>query len=314
MLTTTLQKESILERNDLQSAIIQSWEAFCSELGFEELFFIASEITPHDSCENRIDILALSRDGSPVVFELKRSRNRLHLLQALTYAAMISKWDSERYLSELSGSTGEQADELRSLLENDDFEIGIPEVVLVAESFDPEVILAADWLNGFGIPISAFSMTVTSHKGDTLISVDQKFPLLALDDVYEKRSRKKNIAGKPTLWKEVLGKVNYSFAERAVEIFSRLSAGTPSRKTFRALYHQSPLGRVGISFRRSYLKVYTRDQSDEKEKALTKLFGDTIPFSTWGNENTKNKGFTFILETEEQFSLFLKAVGETETL
>jgi hypothetical protein len=36
-----------------------------------------------------------------------------------------------------------------------------------------------------------------------------------------------------------------------------------------------------------------------------------IKVSAWGSESTKNSGFTFTVETPEQFEHFLKAVGES---
>ena len=66
--STTLAQARILERTDMQTAILRSWDSFCGELGFEELFLVGSEIVPHESCNVCIDILALGRDGKPVVF------------------------------------------------------------------------------------------------------------------------------------------------------------------------------------------------------------------------------------------------------
>jgi hypothetical protein len=63
--STTLAQANILERADLQDAILHSWDSFCGELGFEELFLVGSEIAPHESCNVRIDILALGGDGKP---------------------------------------------------------------------------------------------------------------------------------------------------------------------------------------------------------------------------------------------------------
>ena len=196
--STTLKQANVLERADLQEAIIRSWDAFCGELGFEELFFVGSEVRPHDSCANRVDILALSRDGTPVVFELKRHRDRLQLLQAISYAAMVAKWDVRRFRDELSGKSDEQAEEVRSLLEDEGFELRSPEIVLIAESFDPEVILSADWLADFGVPIVAFAITAVDHHEETLISVDQKFPLPGLDDVYVRRGGRSTPTEKST--------------------------------------------------------------------------------------------------------------------
>ena len=65
--STSLQGSNILEREHLQAAIVGSWEAFCSELGQEELYLLGQEITPHDSCSDCIDILAIDGDGAPVI-------------------------------------------------------------------------------------------------------------------------------------------------------------------------------------------------------------------------------------------------------
>jgi hypothetical protein len=68
---------------------------------------------------------------------------------------------------------------------------------------------------------------------------------------------------------------------------------------------------MSISFKRKYLKVYTGDQSPEAEEALRTHLEPVIPVLSWGNDSTKNSGFTFTIETPEQFDHFLKAVGET---
>lgn len=307
---TNLNQAHVLERSDLQEAIVRSWEAFCAEMGREELFLVGTEICPHSSCDNRIDILALSSDGRPVVIELKRHRSRLQLLQAISYAAMVAKWPKQRFQKELAGQSGEQAEELRGLMEGEDFELEGPEVVLVAESFDPEVILAADWLADFGVPISAFAITTVDHMGELLLAVDQKFPLLGLDDVYVSRGRKPGGVEEGTTWEDVVAKLKFPFAAKAVSTFRRHAAGSPHRRAFFYLYGQSPLGRLGIHFRRDYLKVYTHEQSPEARDQLSTRLGEFIPFTPWGNENTKNRGFTFKVETEAQFQQLLSAVGD----
>ncbi len=309
--STTLNQSKILERAHLQEAIVRSWDAFVSELGFEELFFVGSEIVPHDSCRDRIDLLAISRDGTPVVFELKRHRDRLQLLQALSYAAMVAKWDAARFRHALGGKDDEDAEELRSLLDDDAFELRDPEVVLVAESFDPEVILAAEWLSKFGVPVSAFAISAVEHRGDTLISIDQRFPLPGVDDVYVRRSNR--AAVESSSWDEALTKVSFPFARRAVDIFRKRIEGSPQRRQFDSIYASSPLGRMRIALKKKYLKVYTVDQSPEAEKTIRDRLEPVIHVSPWGSESTKNSGFTFTIETPEQFDHFLKAIGETGT-
>lgn len=310
--STTLTQANILERLDLQAAIESSWELFCGELGYDELYRVGSEIEPHDACRDRIDILALSREGTPVIFELKRHRDRLQLLQAISYAAMVARWDAQRFVAALGGRRDESAEEIRSLLEDEAFELRSPEIILVAESFEPEVVLAADWLTTFGVPISAFAITAVQHKGDTLISVTQKFPLAGVDDLYVRRSNRTAPRGDATAsWDEALKNIEFSFAARAVEVFRRRIEGSPQRRAFRSIYSGSPLGRLSINFKRRYLTVYSFDQSPEAEQTMRERLTPIIPFRTWGNDNTKHAGFTFTIETPEQFDQFLKAVGET---
>jgi hypothetical protein len=308
--STTLTQAKILERNDLQAAILRSWDTFCSELGLEELYLVGSEIIPHESCNVRIDILALGRDGKPVVFELKRHHERLQLLQALSYAAMVARWEPQRFLRELGTRHDEEAEELRSLLNDEAFQLGDPQVVLVAEAFDPEVILAADWLSTFGVPISAYAVSAVEYRGDCLISIDQKFPLAGIDDVYVRRSGRTKGGESVSGWEDALQDIEYPFAQRALNIFRRRIEGSPQRRSFFSIYSGSPLGRMRITFRRKYLKIYTEDQSPEVEEVLRERLGPTIPISSWGSETTKNSGFTFKIETEDQFDQFLRAVGD----
>jgi hypothetical protein len=307
---TTLTQSSILERADLQVAIEASWDAFAAELGYDELFLVGSEVVPHESCRDRIDLLGLSRDGTPIVFELKRHRDKLQLLQAISYAAMVAKWEAKRFLDALGGRDDEDAEELRSLLSEGAFELRPPEIVLIAESFDPEVILAAEWLGGFEVPISVFALTAVEHSGDTLISLDQKFPLPGVDDLYVRRAARAADVEADGSWDEALKQVDFPFAKRAVDIFKKRSPGTPRRRAFLSIYAGSPLGRLGINFKKKYLKIYTRDQSAEAEKAVRQRLEPLITVGSWGNENTKNSGFTFTINTTEQFEHFLRAVGE----
>lgn len=310
--STTLTQSNILERAHLQEAIVRSWDSFINELGYEELFLVGSEIVPHDSCDDRIDLLAISREGTPVIFELKRHRDRLQLLQAISYAAMVAKWDADRFRHALGAKNDDDTEELRSLLEDDGFELGDPEIVLVAESFDPEVILAAEWLSQFGVPISAFAISAVEHRDDTLIAIDQRFPLAGVDDIYVRRSNRRAVATEGSSWDDVVKTTTFPFAKRAVDIFRKRIEGSPHLKKFGSIYADSPLGRMSIAFTRKHLRVHTSDQSSEAEEVLRNRLEPTITVKAWGNKGTKHSGFVFNIATAEQFEHFLRAVGDTE--
>src|SRR5690242_11305057 len=81
---------------DLQSMICSNPESFCEELG-EELLVVGQEVRPSEAISDRIDILAIDESGGGVVIELKRGTHKLQLLQAISYAGMISHWSPERF-------------------------------------------------------------------------------------------------------------------------------------------------------------------------------------------------------------------------
>jgi hypothetical protein len=136
----------------LQAMICAAPEAFCEEIG-EKLWIIGQEIHPSDSVPDRIDILAIDRLGTSVVIELKRGTHKLQLLQALSYAGMISRWGAERFVDTLSSSYGQSIEEASSAIEEHLGEIDISSVnqsqmvILIAEDFDPALLIATEWLH-----------------------------------------------------------------------------------------------------------------------------------------------------------------------
>ena len=89
----------LTERYDLQDMIKNSPDAFFQEMG-ESLLLLGDEVRPTDFVEDRIDLLAVDQQGSLVVVELKRGSHKLQLLQALSYASMISKWEHSEIIAQ----------------------------------------------------------------------------------------------------------------------------------------------------------------------------------------------------------------------
>lgn len=146
-----LAEVSITERGHLQEYICNSPEAFFQEIG-QALFLIDKEIQPSDDVEDRIDLLALDKEGQAVIIELKRGNNKLQMFQAISYAGMVAKWQPDDFFECLDADRRER---LLDFLEIEREEINRHQrIILIAEAFDFSVLVGAEWLNEqFGVDI-----------------------------------------------------------------------------------------------------------------------------------------------------------------
>jgi hypothetical protein len=141
--TSSLSEAEHWER-DLQAMILKSPNAFCEEIG-ERLWIVGQEIQPSEAIPDRIDILAIDDAGSAVVIELKRGSRKLQLLQAISYAGMISRWVPEQFIETLAVNFQQPTDDTRAAIEAHT-ELEIPyinqtqRIVLIAEDFDPALL------------------------------------------------------------------------------------------------------------------------------------------------------------------------------
>lgn len=149
--TPTLADVSITERYDLQEFISHSPDAFFKEIGLE-LFLIGKEVEPSKNVQDRIDLLAVDKEGSCVVIELKRGTHKLHLLQAISYAAMVSQWEPDDFIQLLDEAKQEA---LTDFLEVDRDQINRQQrIILIAEAYDYALLVSAEWLSEhYGVDI-----------------------------------------------------------------------------------------------------------------------------------------------------------------
>ncbi|MBU1565086.1 MAG: hypothetical protein KJ630_05590 [Proteobacteria bacterium] len=158
----TLSESAITERYDLQEFICNSPQVFFAEIG-KELFLIKQEVEPSDKVKDRIDILALDKEGNAVIIELKRGSNKLQMLQAISYASMISHWQPNEFLDQLDNDNQEA---LIDFLEVDVEEINRQQnVVLVAEAFDYALLVSAEWLSEkYGVNITCCRLVIQKDE------------------------------------------------------------------------------------------------------------------------------------------------------
>ena len=96
-------------------------------------------------------------------------------------------------------------DELLDIVESNEISSEV-KVILVAEKFDPEVIVTSDWLSSYSLSIHAYSIGVHQHSTETFLTVDQRYPLKGLSDVYDSRtvSRDRKTVMKDVNWEDIL--------------------------------------------------------------------------------------------------------------
>ncbi len=305
---TNFKKERLLERTDLQAAIIGSWDVFRNEIGFSSAFLIGQEINPDDSTADRLDILALdAEDSSLIVFELKRDKHKLQLLQGITYAAMVSSKGKDELKEIADSQKCDEYEELIEIFETTDISSEI-KIVLIAESFHPEVIITADWLKNYGISIYAFAIDAHNVLGETHLRFEQRYPLKELTDVYDSRKKRKvKHELKQLSWEEVISSCEYSFAENAISMCRRFQEGDPSRKRFvNIIKDYQGFQAISFFFRQKYLNVYLTGGDAEVFEELLQKLPNSIRSGSWRDgysiQITEENEFKAIVELESSFS------------
>lgn len=294
-----MKAENILERYDFQSAMVKSWEIVKNKIGLPTSYLIGQEINPHESVGNAIDLLAFNPDDSSLtIIELKRDKNKLQLLQALSYAAMVATWDKEKLISEIQRDINSEPGELIDFINNNELNSEV-KIILIAEYYDPEVIITAEWLNrNYEMDITAFAVKLHKLEQQTFIDFEQKLPLKELADVYEKRSKriKTSQTKNDITWEDVIPKLKYKFAQRALNSCRREKEGDPSRRRFVGFRKKiDSFSGVSLHFGEKHLRVYVDGMPDSAEETLKSKFSSPIEISSGQNF------FAFNIETEKQF-------------
>ena len=233
----SLAAASLTERYDLQEFIWNSPEAFFSEIG-QELFLVGKELQPSDDVEDRIDLLALDKEGNAVVIELKRGNNRSQLFQAISYAGMVAKWAPGDFLK----FDESRREAIENFLEVDSDEINRTQrILLIAEDFDYSVLVGAEWLSEqHGVDLSCCRLSLardTDGNGEFLVC-SNVFPAPELAE--QSIRRRRGITGNGGIqwpnWEAALDKVSN---QDAVAFYkARLAANQNSRLERRTLIYE----------------------------------------------------------------------------
>lgn len=150
-----------------ERAHLEQWVLSHPELLGEHLLVITTEYNRFDKSALRLDVLALDKNCTLVVVELKLDAARtLADLQAIRYAAFCSTMTTQdmiRAHAEWSKcELDEAAAKVRRFLESEEIpELGErPRIILAAGSLDDQELTSSVlWLRGFGVDITCVELT-----------------------------------------------------------------------------------------------------------------------------------------------------------
>jgi hypothetical protein len=180
--STTFNDLNIWERQH-----IQEWIRQAPEILGEQLLVVSIEFDRFVNSHDRLDVLAIDRQGNLVVIELKRDAYAGYAdLQAIRYAAMVSSMTidnllpyyiayQKKYLKVENPSKENSRTDIEEFVNQDSFEelSSKPRIILCSENFSQEITTTVLWLNQSGLDISC--VRITPHRiGEQVVIVPNK--------------------------------------------------------------------------------------------------------------------------------------------
>ena len=226
------------ERQDLQECIV----AEPSILG-EDLLIIQKEFSGFDNTAERLDLLALDKQGNLVIIENKLDdTGRDVVWQAVKYASYCSTLSTneikeifENYIQKFNLKfNAEQA--IIDFLNIESLDVvtlnkeNSQRIILVAREFRKEVLSAALWLMNFGINISCIKVVPLKSQNDIFLDSRKLLPveetkdytIKLADKAKEAQNQQENLAKSEQLrsqfWEEFIPIFN-----KSSELFKNIS-------------------------------------------------------------------------------------------
>jgi hypothetical protein len=304
----------LLERSDIQQMIRTSPAEFFGEMG-EELLLVGEEVKPSELVGDRIDLLGIDRAGAAVVIELKRGSNKLQLLQALSYAAMISKWGQARFVDERARLTNQPRDGVSEALDeflesgNGDEINSSQRMILVAERFDWEVLVTAEWLTeSYEMDVKCYRLSAAVDGDNEFVTCTCIFPAPELSQHVARRGGTSSKRIRFADWDAALEGIE----NEGVRAFyrDRIADNTPSDVGRRGLRFQVQ-GRTlfWVRARRKAVYVWQRARFSDDVNFWRTLLGD----ASKAEPVKEGRALRFYLHTGEDCAKFYGALKDLES-
>ncbi len=181
---------------------LQEWLENNPEVFGEELLIIQKEFDGFDDTRERIDLLAIDKQGNLVVIENKLDDSGKDVTwQVLKYASYCSSLTKQqikdiyqKYLNK-KGLDKDAGENIAEFLESEDFsEIQLNQtqrIILVSGNYRKEVTSTVLWLlTKYNLKIQCFKATPFQYCGEIFLNIEQIIPVREIEDFTIKMAEK----------------------------------------------------------------------------------------------------------------------------
>jgi hypothetical protein len=276
---------------------LQEWLADNPSALGEELLVIQKEFSGFQDTKERLDLLALDKQGNLVIIENKLDDSgkdvTWQVLKYASYCASLTKDDIRHIYQQYLLKLGEQVsveDKISEFFDGQELEeVGLNKgstqrIMMVAGSFRKEVTSTVLWLMNYNIRIQCFKVTPFSFGEELLLSVDQLLPIKDTEDYSISMASKaqEEIVAQETSKNRHLVRYNFwsaylQYANQRSNLFSNIS---PSKDNW--------IG-VGIGFSSVNINL-----------VVTKSHGRVEVYFNRGDKEENKKYFDFILKMKDE--------------
>jgi len=252
-----LKRVSFKELGFRERAHLQEWIAREPLALGEELLIIQKEFAGFSDTSERLDLLAIDKQGSLVIIENKLDdTGRDVTWQALKYASYCSTLSKDEVRSifqeclDRAGQSQRAEEQLSAFFEDEDFaELSINKgfsqrIILIAANFRKEVTSTVLWLSNFRLRVQCFRATPYALGEELFLNVEQIIPTKdteeftigladkAKDEVEGIETEKRRHPLRRQFWAEIIREINtksQTFQNISPSRQSWISAGSGTR-------------------------------------------------------------------------------------
>lgn len=312
---------------EIHAALRRSPEAFLADLG-EDFILIGEDLAPADFIRERIDFLALDRGGAMTVIQFPPAEGRNQLQQALAFCSMVRQWDLRAILHEITLHSRSQPAAVERRI-GEFLEVApdrvnrTQRVILVADTFEYDVLITARWLHeAHGIDIRCFRAEIIDQRGERFVALDRIYPsdrpgadpAAAVDDPSGLAPRAPTTGripaprrgDSPSSWSNWDAAMSRTKNRAAVEFFRReIMAGTECHIEYRGLVYRRDGHRAwSVKAGRQRCRVRQHGRFDGDLSFWRRALGDDIDLTV----HSGGRSLRFYLTFDEQFDRFKSAL------